>query len=145
MEKFDLTKILRVGDKVYSTILGHGTVESTRFDSDYPVRVKFESDSYFNFTKHGLAYNDEYGECVLFPSKGMRNWSKYSPVVQRYDFKPYDRILYWSHLNGQWIAGLFSHYANNTDNDVVAVGGDYYCSCIPYEGNEHLLGTNKSE
>ena len=41
MEKFDLTKILKVGDRVYTPLYGNGTVKSIDTTSPYPIRVKF--------------------------------------------------------------------------------------------------------
>ena len=55
-------------------------------------------------------------------------------------FKPFDKVLVRDSRVSKWRANLFSH--KNIDEP-------YYCVyaswnyCIPYEGNEHLLGTTK--
>lgn len=56
------------------------------------------------------------------------------------ELKPFDKVLVRDSKSDYWRATLFSHINEN---------GCYYCVwagwtyCIPYEGNEHLLGTNK--
>ena len=56
------------------------------------------------------------------------------------EFKPFDKVLVRDSRVSKWRANLFSH--KNIDEP-------YYCVyaswnyCIPYEGNEHLLGTTK--
>lgn len=43
-----------------------------------------------------------------------------------------------------WEAGLFSHIDENcTNKPFVCVGGMRYKECVPYEGNEGLLGKAK--
>lgn len=104
MEKLDLTKILKVGQYVYSPIFGYGKVVSTSHIGpvtymeekySYPIYVGFFRESRKNsttdavcavfrsFTKEGryshLASDD--AECVLFPSKEERNWSEYISKV----------------------------------------------------------------
>lgn len=53
-------------------------------------------------------------------------------------FKPFQRVLVKKHAGQPWYADLFS----NIDSFCmyVCVGG-VWKYCIPYEGNEHLLGT----
>ena len=56
------------------------------------------------------------------------------------EFKPFDKVLVRDSKASKWRANLFSHKN---------IGEPYYCVyaswnyCIPYEGNEHLLGTVK--
>ena len=38
-----------------------------------------------------------------------------------------------------WIGAFYSHY-NPNGKKFHIIGGSYYFQCIPYEGNEHLLG-----
>lgn len=58
---------------------------------------------------------------------------------QEYEFKPFDKVLVKDHdEDSEWRCGLFSH--KNEDGLYICVGSIYE-QCIPYEGNEHLLGT----
>lgn len=45
---------------------------------------------------------------------------------------------------GEWRYDLFSHYKPNKQNGEYVCTGRSYKHCLPYEGNEHLLGTTKS-
>lgn len=65
------------GIKLYSPLLGNVTLEKVDINSTIPIRVNdgFNSCSYF--TKTGLYYYHEDGECLLFPSSKMRDWTKF--------------------------------------------------------------------
>ena len=58
-------------------------------------------------------------------------------------FEPFQKVLVRDFCNEKWKANYFSHY--DEDNSLFP----YYCVgycykvCIAYEGNEHLLGTDK--
>lgn len=149
----DLTKILHAGQTIYSPVFGYGTVMSTSSMSEgeeYPIYVKFSKGTFANieygvfrewFTKEGkyIQRASEDAECVLFPSKEERDWSKYMPKKSKNNLKPFERVLCRNKNTEQWVVGIFSHYLN-ADFMVATVGGNYY-HCIPYEGNEHLVGT----
>ena len=55
-------------------------------------------------------------------------------------FKPYDKVLVRDSEYDNWQCGLFSHYDKDNEYPYCCVGS-YYAYCIPYEGNEHLVGT----
>lgn len=58
---------------------------------------------------------------------------------QEYEFKPFDKVLVKDHdEDSEWRCDLFSR--KNEDGLYICVGSIYE-QCIPYEGNEHLLGT----
>lgn len=61
------------------------------------------------------------------------------------ELKPFDKVLVRDDINEKWSINLFSYY-DEEDEDFPYIcqnGGYYYC--IPYEGNEHLLGTKNPE
>ena len=58
-------------------------------------------------------------------------------------FKPFDKVLV-RNGNGIWGATFFSRYDNKSAWAYVGVDCINWEQCIPYEGNEHLLGTDKS-
>lgn len=76
--RINIAEILRnkpSGIKLYSPIFGDCTYCYIHDEtSDICVRRPYNEMSYFNF--EGL-YNTA-GECLLFPSKEMRNWSKFA-------------------------------------------------------------------
>ena len=58
---------------------------------------------------------------------------------------PFQKVLVRSSENHTWNASLFSHY--ETCNDEITcfyASGIGWKYCIPYEGNESLLGTSDS-
>lgn len=56
-----------------------------------------------------------------------------------YNFKPFDKVLVRYNSDSTWICDLYSHYSKKNEK-YCCVGG--FCEyCLPYEGNEHLLGT----
>lgn len=54
------------------------------------------------------------------------------------DFKPYDRVLVRNRKQS-WKIDLFSHYEQFGSYHYRTLGG-YYEYCIPFDGNEHLVG-----
>ena len=57
-------------------------------------------------------------------------------------FKPFDKVLGRNEKDGVWEAELFSHYREESQYPFRCIGfARKYC--IPYEGNEYLLGTTK--
>lgn len=78
---------------------------------------------------------------------------KYNPETLRVEpvkviepkcsFKPFDKVLV-RYGNGIWGATFFSRYDNKSAWAYVGVDCINWEQCIPYEGNEHLLGTDKS-
>lgn len=65
--------------------------------------------------------------------------------IKEHVFKPKDWCLMRDIDQGyrQWILCQFSHLTYEDITYYVAVGGKEYTECIPYEGNEELLGTDK--
>ena len=57
------------------------------------------------------------------------------------ELKPFDKVLVRDSKSSKWRANLFSHKNVNEPYYCVYASWNY---CIPYEGNEHLLGTTKN-
>ena len=53
------------------------------------------------------------------------------------EFKPFDKVLVRGNDASLWRAGFYSHELDGKH----CVCGDYYAQCIPYEGNQELVGT----
>jgi hypothetical protein len=60
---------------------------------------------------------------------------------QSVQFKPFDKVLVRNFDHDEWRASFFSHLSSNYFEKYYCVDGAYYKQCIPYEGNEHLIGT----
>lgn len=59
-------------------------------------------------------------------------------------FKPFQKVLVRDNCNDKWKADYFSHYDEDNRPYLYCCIGNVYGVCVSYEGNEHLLGTNKS-
>jgi len=58
-----------------------------------------------------------------------------------HEFKPFDKVLARNFISECWTCDIFSHIDNKDSYKYHCVGAKYF-QCIPYEGNEKLLGTN---
>ncbi len=59
------------------------------------------------------------------------------------EFKPFDRVLVRDFDDRVWIPHFYSHRDDTFSFIHRTIGGEGYQQCIPYEGNEHLLGTTE--
>ena len=154
-ENLDLTKILDgcpKGTEFYHA--GYGTV--VKFididsSSGYPIRLALHNNSSYNYanlavTEKGTISADYEGECLLFPSKDQRDWSKFErfwdkPKKKRFDPKtlqPLDKVLVRDFNADEWHLDLFS---NMTHFGECACIGGCWAMAIPYnDDTKHLLG-----
>lgn len=57
------------------------------------------------------------------------------------ELKPFDKVLVRNDKEDQWSANIFSYQVRDMYH---CLGECYWRYCIPYEGNEHLLGTTNN-
>lgn len=157
-ENIDLCEILRdcpKGTKFYSLVFGEETYfkgVSLYQGNPRPVFIygKYGEGQNFCLSRKGHPYADNYGECCIFPSKEMRDWSKFSaPWLNKERFDPktlkvFDRVLVRFDC-GAWSATLFSHLIDskfaNKKYDIICCGS-VFGYCIPYnDDTKHLVGT----
>lgn len=140
----DLVKILKdcpKGTKLYSAIHGEVTLDQVNnIDGYYPIVVKY-NDNQTEFTRDGKYYIDCDGECVLFPSKDQRDWSKFKVPVEKFDYntlQPFDKVLVRYSDDSFWKCNFLSHRYGCI---VYCVDG-YWNQMIPYnDETKHLVGT----
>ena len=150
-ENIDLTKILEgcpYGIEFYHSGYGKVWFIGIDIELEYPIHIKLDSRSYEDarITSAGTLNKKYNGECVLFPSKDQRDWSKFErfwdkPKVEKFDpntLKPFDKVLI---RNGNfWTIDFFSYIGGQWFN-CVGRGG---IECLPYnEETKHLLGTTE--
>ena len=229
-QKLNIAEILKNkprGTKLYSMIHGKCSSEAV---TDEIFKINFCT-SKFGLTQSGectlIKFGNMYdgGECIIFPSKEMRDWNKfawqkgdilvnennahiifekftddtyttfigrhylnknyknyvpgrYTCVTQHFhieesnaaqiyiynieekiggkldlktleiekpkcEFKPFDKVLGRNEKDDVWEADLFSHYREESQYPFRCIGFSRKY-CIPYEGNEHLLGTRNN-
>lgn len=132
------------GTKLYSPIYGELSLLNVQLDFNYPIccRVVRSGDIAF-FTKKGKM-NPTDAEPTLFPSKDQRDWSKFGVSEQdtntrpKPQFKPFEKVLVRDGDQYEWQCNFFS--GMDKENFYLCVSARWE-QCIPYEGNEHLLGT----
>lgn len=60
------------------------------------------------------------------------------------EFKPFDKVLVRDEIDVVWKLAQYAFEDKGTEYKYNTVGGEYWQYCIPYEGNEHLLGTTEN-
>ena len=153
-ENLDLTKILDgcpPGTEFYHSGFGRVWFVCIDLDSDYPIRLSLNNDPCDNtaLTKKGTVNVQYDGECILFPSRTQRDWSKFErfwdkPKLEKFDpntFHPFDNVLVRDSVCYSWNAVPFSHI--NVKRQAVCCGVSWE-QCIPYnEETKDLVNTNE--
>lgn len=163
-ENLDLTKILDgcpTGTEFYHAGYGRVWFVGISIDSnysnypDYPILLSLCNDPCcpnIPLTKKGTISARYEGECLLFPSKEQRDWSKFErfwdkPKIKKFDvhtLQPFDKVLVRDGILSEWTCTLFSHIINNLPFPVYCSGG-YFRYCIPYnEYTKYLVGTKEN-
>ena len=151
-ENIDLTKILKDCPKDWEFYhAGYGRVRFCGIDlkKKYPIRPSFSNGSFHNIgiTPKGTISKWHNGECLLFPSKDQRDWSKFTAPwykKERFDpktFQPFDKVIVRNCSNYIWNVDFYSCKYANAEYSYGCIG-DAYRFCIPYnDDTKHLVGT----
>ena len=171
-ENIDLEKILEgcpAGTKFYSPLFGEVKLKCIYGNGSHTIGIICEKmNRWFSFNRAGkyemieMRCSDSWGnyyfsdECLLFPSKDQRDWSKFErfwdkskvdvPKVGKFDawtFRPYDRVLVRDATSRCWKIDFYGVNINPYIGLIdCASGSKPYC--IPYnEETEHLVGTSE--
>lgn len=95
-----------------------------------------------------LATDSEKQQLFEALAKESKQWDAGKKMIidlkQKVELKPFDKVLVRHQKTEEWRANIFSH-TDKTDEylDYVCVNGRWEF-CIPYEGNESLLGTTNN-
>lgn len=114
----------------------------------YPICIDTNAaSSYTCLAKDGrYITNREETECILFPSKEQRDWSKFTaPWYKKEKFdpktlKPFDKVII---RNGEeWQCDFFSHISGGEIFNKRCIGLGDKTVVIPYnDDTKHLVGT----
>ena len=147
-ENINLTKILKdcpKGTKLYSSTFGQVEFQYIKSNPMYPIVIKLENGVIESIASDGKIFNDYNGECIIFPSKDQRDWSKFTaPWYKKDKFDPktlkaFDKIIARVE-GGIWFCELLSFIGEG--RNIVKGLASYYNYCVPYnEETEHLIGT----
>ena len=151
-ENIDLTKILKncpKGTKLYSLVHGEVEFQCIKSDSMYPIVIKLENGDIKSIASDGKIFNDYNGECIIFPSKDQKDWSKFTAPwfkKERFDpktLKPFDKVIVADSDHYDWKCDLFSHIVEYGHYSYRCIG-NVYKHCIPYnDDTKHLVGTTE--
>ena len=148
-ENIDLTKILKdcpKGWELYSPIYGKVYFEGLN-PCEYPVMFSRIDYILASVSREGKHLNTPDSECCLFPSKELRDWSKFvAPWYKPGKFDPktlksFDKVLVRDYDSRKWNADFYSHKHDSMECPYRCIGEAYKC-CIPYnDDTKHLVGT----
>lgn len=148
----EILKNCPAGTKLYSPLFGEVTFRKIDKKGLFPIVVETSLGATATFSAEGRYY-PVYGdsECLLFPSKDQRDWSKFKTKKTKFDpktLKPYDKVLVFNYNDSCWICDFYSHKADeqncfNPDFPYICIG-DSSNRVIPYsEETKHLVGTTE--
>ena len=148
-ENLNLVEILKdcpMGTKLYTTICGEVKLKIVENDT-YPIGVENSRGDRFWLTQDGKYISDFDGECILYPSKDQRDWSKFKAKQPKFDpatLKPFDKVLVRDECYERWRCDFYSYLHDDNGCSPYIVIKDAYKHCVPYnEDTKHLVGTNE--
>ena len=102
-ENLNLVKILKdcpEDTKLYSPAYGEVELVKVHEGWDYPIEVKLSNNTIDNFTEDGRIFIEHDGECMLFPSKNQRDWSKFKvKQPERKEYSDSQEITKWAYIS----------------------------------------------
>lgn len=147
-ENLNLVEILKdcpKGTKLYSPIVGEVEFNGIDINSCHPIGIRYKC-GVDNFTKDGRLFWDCDGECMLFPSKDQRDWSKFKPKQPKFNpntLNPFDKVLARDGQHFCWRCTFYSH-VREEDIWKYTTSDSAYSYCIPYnDDTKHLVGTTE--
>ena len=153
-ENLNLVEILKdcpKWTKLYSPLYGDVELLSVTQNNggEYPIEIKINETSYEYFTIDGRVFAEYDGECLLFPSKEQRDWSKFNPHTNQTKFdpntlQPFDKVLVKCLEDDYWSCDLFSNIIKDGEIHLYLCVSGVYEYSIPYnDDTKHLLGTKE--
>ena len=82
-------------------------------------------------------------------AKEGKRWNAEKKVIEdikpEHKFKPFEKVLVRDFKSNEWLPNLFGYkdLTSNNEHKYICVSCAWRY-CIPYKGNEHLLGTSKN-
>ena len=150
-ENLNLCEILKhcpAGTKLWSPVWGDVFLKEIKKEKKpgvafIPVVINAIGIKDITLFSDGRYSCSEEAECVIFPSKDQRDWSKFKgPKFDPTDLKPFDKVLI-KRPGGQWGCDFFSDISMEPENEKVYCIGMIGYECIPYnDETKHLVATS---
>ena len=150
-QKLNLCEILKncpKGTELWSD--DYGTVKFVNVGSEWdtPIEVELADGRIAHYTEEGWHDKRFPANCLLWPSKDCRDWSKFTaPWYKREKFdpktlQPFDKVLV--SVGGEWQCDLFSHMLSGDAFNKRCIGVGDMNVVIPYnDETKHLIGTKE--
>lgn len=131
-ENLNLVEILKdcpKGTKLYSTAFGDVYFYGISDNKEYPICIAVAGNSdYRTLTYDGKLWRDYGGECILFPSREQRDWSKFNPkkdwFVPPCEFKDGDILSYQCKGFNNRSIYIYRYHKRFNTSYYVALSGD---------------------
>lgn len=131
-ENINLVEILKdcpKGTKLYSTAFGDVYFYGISDNKEYPICIAVAGNSdYRTLTYDGKLWRDYGGECILFPSREQRDWSKFNPkkdwFVPPCKFKDGDILSYQCKGFNNRSIYIYRYHKRFNTSYYVALSGD---------------------
>ena len=94
----------------------------------YPAREDEKKELFDDLAKEGEAWDSEKKQIV--------------DIKKEHQFKPFEKVLVRDSYDDMWRASFFSHIKEDDGRYVTTCLTWRFC--VPYEGNEHILGTTNN-
>ena len=152
-ENLDLCEILKDcprGTKLWSPVWGDVTLSEINDDGGhFSILLSVDGFNDMPLYPNGKMYDVKEAECLVFPSKEQRDWSKFKVPVKKFDpkdFKPFDKVLVRKGEESfHWAPHLFGMLIKNSEDryNVIGIGNtNIWRRCIPYnDDTKHLIGS----
>ena len=105
-----------------------------------------KTDDWLSFEDKQIPPITETQQIILFDAlaKKGKAWDAEKKAIvdmkPKVELKPFDKVLVRDNKDQKWKASFFGY---KDENHFMCENGCAWFHCIPYEGNEHLLGTTK--
>lgn len=151
-ENLNLCEILKdcpTGTKFWSSVWGDVYFSGIKEEMIcITVLMPGQETEEFTLLKNGKFYNLEDAECIIFPSKDQRDWSKFKIPIKKFDlkeFQPFDRVLLRDRGNFKWLPSFFEKIIQEPSGElsvVELISRNRWEMCIPYnDETKSLTGT----
>lgn len=158
-ENLNLCEILKdcpAGTKFWSSVWGDVFFERVNevgddYDEDLPPILLSARHCTIRLYANGKVYDLEDAECIIFPSKDQRDWSKFKTPIKKFDpkeFKPFDKVLVRDGGEFKWHPSFLERIVKQSSGGYSAVELIARCRwkmCIPYNDETKCLSWTKDD
>ena len=110
-------------------------------DGDFCTNIIHPSE--WNAHFYTFATKEIKDELFKAMDKAGYTWDGETLKKKEPQFKPFDKVLVRDSESDKWRCAFYSHFEPNGIYHYGTIIG-MYAMCIPFEGNEHLVGTTKN-